>query len=40
MAHNQVDFKAMDTKNEMIQKLDEKLKQVLKEKQALEEQLS
>ncbi|CAD8056837.1 unnamed protein product [Paramecium sonneborni] len=38
MAHNQVDSKAIDSKNEMIQRLDEKIKQILKEKKISEEQ--
>ncbi|CAD8059811.1 unnamed protein product [Paramecium sonneborni] len=38
MAHNQVDSKAIDSKNEMIQRLDEKIKQILKEKASSEEQ--
>ncbi|CAD8048357.1 unnamed protein product [Paramecium primaurelia] len=38
MAHNQVDSKAIDNKNEMIQKLEEKIKSILKEKAIFEEQ--
>ncbi|CAD8144806.1 unnamed protein product [Paramecium pentaurelia] len=38
MAHNQVDSKAIDNKNEMIQRLDEKIKSILKEKTISEEQ--
>ncbi|CAK58303.1 unnamed protein product (macronuclear) [Paramecium tetraurelia] len=38
MAHNQVDSKAIDNKNEMIQRLDDKIKSLLKEKAISEEQ--
>ncbi|CAD8144907.1 unnamed protein product [Paramecium octaurelia] len=38
MAHNQVDSKVIDNKNEMIQRLDEKIKQILKEKAISEDQ--
>ncbi|CAK85454.1 unnamed protein product (macronuclear) [Paramecium tetraurelia] len=38
MAHNQVDSKVIDSKNDMIQKLEEKIKSILKEKSISEEQ--
>ncbi|CAD8061623.1 unnamed protein product [Paramecium sonneborni] len=38
MAHNQVDSKVIDSKNEMIQKLEDKIKSILKEKSISEEQ--
>ncbi|CAD8043283.1 unnamed protein product [Paramecium primaurelia] len=38
MAHNQVDSKVIDSKNDMIQKLEDKIKSILKEKSISEEQ--
>ncbi|CAD8140122.1 unnamed protein product [Paramecium pentaurelia] len=38
MAHNQVDSKVIDNKNDMIQKLEDKIKSILKEKSISEEQ--
>lgn len=38
MAHQQVDFKAMENKTQMIGKLEERIKQLLREKGDIEDE--